>query len=113
MEEYRSIRAATFDQMNTTSMVVMEMWHSSVRKWYSATSNRNQITVAPARTPADKYLFLHSKMSATITPRRHNIKHPLCFRDQGLVNGSKRRSPVRGDHSSVRTRTDPEDPNRN
>lgn len=79
-EEYRSIRAATFDQMNTTSMVVMEMWHSSVRKWYSATSNRNQMTVAPARTPADKYLFLHSKMSATTTPRRHNIKHPLWFR---------------------------------
>lgn len=50
--------------MKSTSMAMMETWHSSVTKWYSTTSKRNHIDVTPAKIAADKRLSLHSKMSA-------------------------------------------------
>lgn len=38
---------------------------SSSMRLYSTTSNRNHTIVDPARSPADKFLFLHSSISAT------------------------------------------------
>lgn len=61
---YLPRRGAALDQMKITNMVRMERWQRRVRKWYSATSNRNHISVTPARIPADKCLFLHNKISA-------------------------------------------------
>lgn len=60
-----SKRGAALDQMKSTSIPRSAMWQRSVTKLYSATSNRNHINVAPARIPADKFLSLHSMMSAT------------------------------------------------
>lgn len=71
--DYRCTRASRLDQMKSTSMAAMEMWHISERKWYSSTSKRNHTKVAPATIPADNCLFLHSKTSATTRPW-------ICFR---------------------------------
>lgn len=65
---YLSKIGAAFDQMKMTSMTNMAIWERSGIMLYSTTSNRNQISVAPARTPADKFLFFHSRMSAAANP---------------------------------------------
>ena len=68
--------------MKTTNMAMREMWHMSVMKWYSTTSKRNHINVAPAKIAADKCLFLHSKTSATkeINPCTRNYKLTCMLR---------------------------------
>jgi hypothetical protein len=62
---------AAFDQMKITSMAKMAIWESSGITLYSTTSKRNQINVAPRRTPADKFLSFHSRMSATANHEHH------------------------------------------
>jgi len=59
-------RGAAFDQMKITSMARAAIWQTSGIMLYSTTSNRYHINVAPASTPADKFLSFHSKMSAAV-----------------------------------------------
>lgn len=61
--------SAAVDHMNSTSIVVMEMWQRRVTKLYSTISNRNHITVIPPKSAADKFLSLHNKISATASSR--------------------------------------------
>jgi len=42
----------------------MRQWHNKVRRWYSITSNRSQMAVAPASTPPEIFLFLQRTRSA-------------------------------------------------
>ncbi|CAO2204436.1 unnamed protein product [Urochloa humidicola] len=70
---YMSRSGAAFDQMKITNMARMAIWERSGIMLYSTTSNRYQINVAPTRTPADKFLSFHSRMSATA--RENNAIH--------------------------------------
>jgi hypothetical protein len=63
---------AAFEAMKITSIVKMAIWQRSGTILYSTTSKRNHISVAPARTPADKFLSFHSRMSAAAKPQQWN-----------------------------------------
>ena len=63
---------AAFDQMKMTNMVRMAIWQRSGIMLYSTTSNRYHISVAPRRTPADKFLSFHSRTSATARGKQRN-----------------------------------------
>jgi hypothetical protein len=63
--KYMFTSGAAFDQMKITSMARMAIWQRSGIMLYSTTSNRYHISVAPTRTPADKFLSFQSRMSAT------------------------------------------------
>jgi len=63
---------AAFDQMKMTNMARMAIWQRSGIMLYSTTSNRYHISVAPRRTPADKFLSFHSRTSATARGKQRN-----------------------------------------
>jgi len=63
---------AAFDQMKMTNMARMAIWQRSGIMLYSTTSNRYHISVAPMRTPADKFLSFHSRTSATARGKQRN-----------------------------------------
>jgi hypothetical protein len=58
--------------MKITSIAKMAIWQRNGTILYSTTSNRNHINVAPARTPAVKFLFFHSRTSAAAKPQQWN-----------------------------------------
>lgn len=61
--------SAAVRHMNTTSIVVIEMWLTRVTKLYSTTSNRNHTKVVPAKRAADTFTFFHSSTFATARSR--------------------------------------------
>jgi len=63
---------AAFDQMKMTNMARMAIWQRSGIMLYSTTSNRYHISVAPRRTPADKFLSFHSRTSTTARGKQRN-----------------------------------------
>lgn len=52
------------DQRKRVARERMRQWHTKVSRWYSMTSNRSQMDVAPASTTPDVFLFLHRTRSA-------------------------------------------------
>lgn len=58
------MKVLALDHKNNIARPSINAWQTNVRKWYSSTSNRTQIAVAPPRTPADIFLSLHRNTSA-------------------------------------------------
>lgn len=58
------MKVEALDHRNRMASERMRQWHTKVRKWYSITSNRSQMAVAPASTPPEIFLFLHRTRSA-------------------------------------------------
>jgi hypothetical protein len=61
------MKVEALDHRKRTASERMRQWHTKVRRWYSMTSNRSQMAVAPARTPPEIFLFLHRTRSAAAT----------------------------------------------
>lgn len=61
---YLLMKVLALDHKNNIARPSINAWQTNVRKWYSSTSNRTQIAVAPPRTPADIFLSLHRNTSA-------------------------------------------------
>lgn len=62
------MKELALDHKNNTASESIKPWQTKVSKWYSRTSNRIQIAVAPPRIPADIFLFLHINTSAAAPP---------------------------------------------
>lgn len=58
------MKLEALDHRNRMASETMRQWHTKVRRWYSMTSNRSQMAVAPASTPPEIFLFLHRIRSA-------------------------------------------------
>ena len=58
------MKVVAFDQRKSTASERMRQWQTRLSKWYSSSSNKTHIAVAPPRTPAETFLFLHRKTSA-------------------------------------------------
>lgn len=61
---YLLMKVLALDHKNNIARPSINARQTNVRKWYSSTSNRTQIAVAPPRTPTDIFLSLHRNTSA-------------------------------------------------
>lgn len=76
------------DQRKRTARERMRQWHTKVRRWYSMISKSSQMAVAPASTPPEIFLFLHSTRSAAASTH-------LCTNNQS--NNSKHQNKQIGE----------------
>lgn len=68
-EAHLLMKVEALDHRKRMARDRMRQWHNNVRRWYSMTSNRSQMAVAPASTPPDIFLFLHRTRSAAACAR--------------------------------------------
>lgn len=73
--------SAILHQMKPESMAMIETWLISVMKLYSATSNKNHISVDPATSPAETLGFLHRSTSATARSAKVMYQSDLEFQN--------------------------------